>query len=807
MLVKNVTLVKSSKDVVQDACVVVNKSGVVDFAGKCADFGVDKWNDGPVVDGGGKLLLPGLINCHDHFYGRGATGLSLKDDPPSCFREILERLWWKLDRALTLEAVHLSALVCLIEAIEAGTTTVFDHHSSPQAVDGSLDAIANAVLKVGMRANLCYEVSDRNGFLNSAQSLQENIRFSSLQHSGGGRLSSKMGLHAAFTCSDETLAASASSSIGVHVHVSEGPEDVGAIQRLNNAGLLNAKAFLGHCVHVSDQDIDVIKKSGATVTIQVESNLNNQVGLPPMKKFLDANIPVVFGTDGMTQDMLQEFRCAMLQFPFLGTRSTEILLDRASEVASDNFSVPIGKLDKGYAADMVLFDYVPSSPLTANNLPWHLQFSAKRVESVWVGGKQLVQNGSIHIAGIDKGSVFREFRSVLERVVWVSPELNRFPQLPSTESSIFGRDFLRTWEFSRVELLQVLRTAQQIRTRHAQGKSCALLPRAGLALSVFRDKSTRTRLAYSSAAALLGLQAFVFDETQSQIAHGETIRETAVMTSLVTESIGIRDDLFLGVGESYMRSFADALIESRKAGGVFPRNCPRPNLLNLQSDFDHPTQTLSDLLHLQSVFGPIMNNALRGKRVCVSWAYSPSYGKPLSVPGGLIALLPRFGVHVTLAHPPGFELQPEVMEAARRGAEEGNGAFRVVHSMLEGVTDADVVYAKSWGSMQFMLDRVATLKDGKAAVDSSKEKEALEKLTPLAADWEYNEEKRKSTHNGSALYMHCLPADISGENVRQGEVARPTFERDRINTYREASWKPYVCAAIVALQRNQSLLF
>ena len=257
-------------------------------------------------------------------------------------------------------------------------------------------------------------------------------------------------------------------------------------------------------------------------------------------------------------------------------------------------------------------------------------------------------------------------------------------QLATLKSHLYQKDFLLTWEKSHDDLLATLLIADILKNMRAENISPRLFD-TGLAVSIFRDNSTRTRFSYASAANLLGLAVQDMDETKSQIAHGETVRETANMISFLTDFIGIRDDMYLGEGNKYMRQVGEALDDGA-ARGVLP---VRPGVINLQCDLDHPTQTMADLLHLKNHFGSL--DDLRGKKIAMSWAYSPSYGKPLSVPQGIIALMTRFGMHVELAHPEGYELLPEVIDTAKKNAAESGGTFAIGNSMEAAMQDADIV--------------------------------------------------------------------------------------------------------------------
>jgi knotted carbamoyltransferase YgeW len=266
------------------------------------------------------------------------------------------------------------------------------------------------------------------------------------------------------------------------------------------------------------------------------------------------------------------------------------------------------------------------------------------------------------------------------------------------------------------------------------------------------------------------------------------------MISFLTETVGIRDDIFLGEGHRYMAEVAAAVEESH-AAGVLPQ---RPSVINLQCDLDHPTQSMADLRHLTEQFGGPEN--LRGKKLAMTWAYSPSYGKPLSVPQAVVSLTTRFGMEVTLAHPDGYELVDEPLEAAARFAAEAGGSFRVASSMDEAFDGADVVYPKSWAPMRIMKERTRLLRGGDTAKLAALEKEALAE-NAKHRDWECTEERMARTAGGRALYMHCLPADITGVSCEAGEVAASVFEKARLDTYREAGHKPFVVAAMVLATR------
>ncbi|MDN4627414.1 knotted carbamoyltransferase YgeW [Erwinia sp. PsM31] len=361
------------------------------------------------------------------------------------------------------------------------------------------------------------------------------------------------------------------------------------------------------------------------------------------------------------------------------------------------------------------------------------------------------------------------------------------------KTGLASKDFLLTWEQTREELEQVLDIAQVMKIMREKNIDTRIF-NSGLGISVFRDNSTRTRFSYASALNLLGLTQQDLDEGKSQIAHGETVRETANMISFCADAIGIRDDMYLGAGNAYMREVGAALDEGFSQG-VLPQ---RPALVNLQCDIDHPTQSMADLAWLKEHFGGL--DQLKGKKIAMTWAYSPSYGKPLSVPQGIIGLMSRFGMEVTLAHPEGYDLIPDVLEVAQRNAKASGGSFRQVSTMEEAFRDADIVYPKSWAPWQVMQQRTMLLRNQDTAGLKALEQHCLQQNT-RHQQWHCTEEMMKLTRDGSALYMHCLPADITDVSCEAGEVAASVFERYRIATYKEASWKPWIIASMILARK------
>lgn len=361
--------------------------------------------------------------------------------------------------------------------------------------------------------------------------------------------------------------------------------------------------------------------------------------------------------------------------------------------------------------------------------------------------------------------------------------------------SMYNKDFLLTWDKTMEELHAVFTTADLLRKMRENNHSARIFD-SGLAISLFRDNSTRTRFSFRSACDLLGLSVQDLEEGKSQIAHGETVRETTNMISFMADVIGIRDDMYIGKGNQYMREIS-AYLEEGYQQGVLEQ---RPTLINLQCDRDHPTQAMADMNHLIHYFGGI--EQLKGKKIAMSWAYSPSYGKPLSVPQGIIALMTRMGMEVRLAYPEGYELMPEVEEIARKNAIESGGKFIKSNSMEEAFEDVDIVYPKSWAPYRAMEQRTKLYETGDMEGIKVLEKELLEQ-NAKHKNWECNEKMMQRTKDGNALYLHCLPADISGVSCKEGEVSASVFDRYRIPLYQEAGFKPYIIASMILLSKEK----
>ena len=285
-------------------------------------------------------------------------------------------------------------------------------------------------------------------------------------------------------------------------------------------------------------------------------------------------------------------------------------------------------------------------------------------------------------------------------------------------NNMYKTDFYWTWDKTDEEIDAVFTVADALRDLRERNKNTKIF-NSGLGISIFRDNSTRTRFSFASACNLLGLEEQVLDEKKSQIAHGETVRETANMVSFMADVIGIRDDMYIGKGNAYMHEVVDSVTQGYKDGILEQK----PTLVNLQCDIDHPTQCMADMLHIIHEFGGVEN--LKGKKLAMTWAYSPSYGKPLSVPQGVIGLMTRFGMDVVLAHPEGYDVMPEVEEIAKKNAEATGGSFTKTNNMAEAFKDADIVYPKSWAPFAAMEKRTDLYAEGDFDGIDKLEKELL----------------------------------------------------------------------------------
>lgn len=390
------------------------------------------------IDAHGKLIMPGMINSHMHLYSTFARGMDSKSKPPKSFKEILEGLWWKLDKLLTPEDVYYSALIPLIECIKTGTTTIIDHHASPMAVTGSLATMAKAAQEVGLRSAFCYEVSDRDGEKIAREGIKENADFiAACKANPSSMVAGLFGLHASMTLSDRTLElcqeAVASLDTGYHVHVAEGIEDLQdslaksglrVVERLNKFGILGSKTIAAHCIHVNDQEIEILKATQTQVVHNPESNMGNAVGAAPILKMLEHGISVGLGTDGYTSDMFESAKVAnILQKHTAGDPSVawgevpQMLYYNNPKVAEGLFGGKFGTLTPGAWADVIIVDYLPFTPMNESNWSGHLLFgvSGRSVETTVINGQVRMLNREL--VGIDEEMICARSRE-LAQVVW-----------------------------------------------------------------------------------------------------------------------------------------------------------------------------------------------------------------------------------------------------------------------------------------------------------------------------------------------------------------------------------------------------
>ena len=384
------------------------------------------------LDAGGQLVMPGNICAHTHFYGAFARGMAIPGDAPKDFPEILSRLWWKLDRALSPDDVRYSALVCLIDAVKHGTTTLIDHHASPNAIDGSLDMIASAVLETGLRASLCYEVSDRDGAAKMKAGIRENVRFIKQQSQTPSRqLAATFGMHASMTLSDASLAACKKAhNGGFHIHVAEHEADeydslrrsgTRALDRLYSFGILGPRTIAAHCVHIDAREAALLRETNTWVTHQPRSNMNNAVGCADVESLLRLGVRVCLGNDGFSNAMWEEWKTAYLFHKAAhrdprragGYAITEMAVANNAALAAQFFpQAALGVIERGAFADLMFVDYHAITPMTPGNLPWHILFGmqSSAVTTTIASGKVLMQDRKLLF--IDEGEIAARSREL-----------------------------------------------------------------------------------------------------------------------------------------------------------------------------------------------------------------------------------------------------------------------------------------------------------------------------------------------------------------------------------------------------------
>ncbi len=427
ILIKNGTVVTLGQNsrFIRDGAVLIEGTRIKQI-GKSSDFTgtYDK-----VIDARNKVVLPGFINAHMHFYSTMVRGLG-KIEPAVDFLDVLKKLWWKLDRQLILDDCYYSAFIPLIDAIKKGTTTLIDHHASPFAITGSLDRIASAVKQTGLRASLCYEVSDRDGGEIATEGIEENVKFiERCNAENDDQFRALFGLHASFTLSDRTLKKAVDAvrdlNTGFHIHVAEAVSDrehsmthfgKPVVQRLYDAGILGPKTIAAHCVHIDESERSILKDTDTSVVHNPQSNINNAVGVADIIAMQKKGIRVGLGTDAMTVNMLEELRQALWihhlaqDNPSVGFMEVmNTLTVNNAKIAQRYWDNGIGELDEGHAADIILMEYYAPTPFNGDTFLGHLGFGLSQsvVDTTIVNGRVLMENRRLNI-GIDEADIARE---------------------------------------------------------------------------------------------------------------------------------------------------------------------------------------------------------------------------------------------------------------------------------------------------------------------------------------------------------------------------------------------------------------
>ena len=370
--------------------------------------------DARLVDAAGGVIMPGLINAHTHIYSGLARGLSIRGNNPTNFLEILEGTWWAIDRKLTLDGTRASAYATILDCIRNGVTTIFDHHASFGEIPGSLFAIRDVAKETGMRACLCYEVSERDGEEKTRQSIRENADFAAwAQEAGDPMIKAMFGGHALFTISDRTfekMVEANNGMTGFHIHVAEGMNDVydslrnygcRPVNRLLYNGILGDRTLLGHCIHVSPAEMDIIKETGTMVVNNPESNMGNAVGCAPVLQMMKKGITVGMGTDAYTHDMLESMKVFLIiqrhnaALPNVAWgEDVTMQFENNRVIAEKYFGVPLGILKEGAAADVIVMDYKPFTPFDDTNIDGHMLFgmNGHNCRTTIINGRLLYEN-------------------------------------------------------------------------------------------------------------------------------------------------------------------------------------------------------------------------------------------------------------------------------------------------------------------------------------------------------------------------------------------------------------------------------
>ncbi len=429
----------TGEEIVDRGAIRVRDGRVVDVAPAGDASSLEIGAGAERIDGDGKLAIPGLINAHTHLYSSLARGMSVSPFAPASFTEILEQLWWRLDKALDRASIRASASVGAMEAARCGVTTLIDHHASPNAVPESLDLLKEEVCdRLGLRGVFCYELTDRDGPERSDEGIEENLRFLDSIEEPNPLFSAQFGLHASFTIGETTIERVASAipdGVGVHIHVAEGPEDevqceadhgLRVVERLDRRGLLRPTSILAHCLHIDESEKDLVAERDAVVVHNPRSNMNNAVGLFDMPGFLERGVLTGLGTDGLGANMLAElFSAGILQKhgrsdPLAGGFDAlhALLFRNNPRIAGRLLGIELGRIGPGAPADIALLDYRPPTPLRTENVLGHLLFGTAvhslRVADLFVAGRAILRDGAF--VDVDEEAVYAHAREQAERL-------------------------------------------------------------------------------------------------------------------------------------------------------------------------------------------------------------------------------------------------------------------------------------------------------------------------------------------------------------------------------------------------------
>lgn len=442
MIIKNAKIITFGKpnEFIEGGAVRIDENGKIQAVISKKDPALKPEKGEEIIDAKGQYLMPAGICAHTHFYGAFARGMYIPGEAPDAFPKILENLWWKLDKSLDEKANYYSAMVCILDAIHNGTTTLIDHHASPNSIPGSLDILAKAITESGLRASLCYEVTDRDGKDKANQGIEENLRFIKEVDSGkyGQMISAQFGLHASLTLDDDTLKTAKEKcpkNTGFHIHVAEHVVDeydsikrsgLRVVERLEKFGILGPKTIVAHGVHIDAHEIMLLADSGTWLSHQPRSNMNNAVGLPPVESMQNAGVKVCLGNDGFSNSMWAEWKTAYLSHKLYNLDPRRMQADKIYQMAIVNNrelvktifgGLETGEIKKGAAADLIMVDYKPFTDMNVDNFPWHVVFGLQdgMVTTTIADGKVIMKDRKI--INLDEEAIIKEAKEI-STYVW-----------------------------------------------------------------------------------------------------------------------------------------------------------------------------------------------------------------------------------------------------------------------------------------------------------------------------------------------------------------------------------------------------